>query len=312
MTENSDLGKIKKQVEFYFGDSNYRVDKFLREECLKNEGWIPIKTILGFKKLSELTSSIEDVKDALKDSKVVELKDDQIKKIETEEYKRYITSEDIEQRVIHIKGLDKSMGLEDIERLLSKYMDPVLIRMRRDKQRNFKGSVFVELKSVEDVQKALEQKIPISYGKEERKDEESAPDGNLSEGRLENEGVKRVKLDDQVFLEIKTKSGYFQKKKEEKLSEKIERARGKILKEYSGKFYKYEVEKEMDIKTIKSVVPGVAFVDSAKKVLRFKKTQDFEEKDFSTDDGCVKVSKLSESESAEYGKSIKVGKMNKK
>jgi lupus La protein len=39
------VAKIVKQVEFYFSDSNFPNDKFLRGTADKNGGWVPVATI---------------------------------------------------------------------------------------------------------------------------------------------------------------------------------------------------------------------------------------------------------------------------
>ena len=44
MAVNSDLeSKIIRQIEYYFGDHNLSRDKFLQEEIMKDEGWIPLE-----------------------------------------------------------------------------------------------------------------------------------------------------------------------------------------------------------------------------------------------------------------------------
>jgi lupus La protein len=299
---------------------------------------MPIEIVLKFKRMCELGATIDCVKCSLRDSKVVEIKDNFIKKIDTEEFKRYITSNDIDQRFIHIKGFDKNMSLGEIEEMLSKYIDFALIRMRRDKKKAFKGSVLVELKSAEDATSALKLKIPAARKKcvgnedvntkEERENEKEAIRGGEEEqmdvrdrdeegsenssslkrkNLYEDEGTKKTKKEEMKYLEILLKNEYFNKKKREKESKKIEKARDIILKGFSGKFYKFENDKKMDIKTIKKIVPNVAFVDLPMNILRFKKAQEFESNEFKGEEGLVKVFRLNESESLEYGKSIKIG-----
>jgi hypothetical protein len=50
-----EAGKIKacqELLEFYFGDSNLRADKFLQKTIEKNpEGWVPISVLATFKKV---------------------------------------------------------------------------------------------------------------------------------------------------------------------------------------------------------------------------------------------------------------------
>ncbi|KAF7683072.1 Lupus La like protein [Astathelohania contejeani] len=286
MTESN---KIKKQIEFYFSDANYRVDKFLKEEALKNEGWVSVDTILTFKRMRDLCATKENVEEALKDSSVAEYKDGKIKKIETEEYKKYIIDEEVDKRIVYIKGLDADMTLDDIEEFLKKYCEPVLIRMRKDKTKKFKGSIFVELKSEEEAKKLIETKIPI----EKMKD-------NITE---DEDNKKRIKLaEDTVYLTIMSKHDYFENEKKSKEEMKKENARKEFLKDCGGKFYRYETKKDMDIKEIKASIEGIAFVDTVKNILRFKKPQEFVEKEI----GDLKLIKLQEEDENEYSKNINI------
>lgn len=67
---------IKKQVEFYFSDSNFRKDTFLRTAADSDpEGFVPIKILLTFNKLKALTTVEEDVAAAIEGSSTVVLND---------------------------------------------------------------------------------------------------------------------------------------------------------------------------------------------------------------------------------------------
>lgn len=43
------------QIEYYFGDANLFRDKFLQGEIAKNDGWVPLSTMLKFKRLAALS-----------------------------------------------------------------------------------------------------------------------------------------------------------------------------------------------------------------------------------------------------------------
>lgn len=55
-------------LQYYFGDFNMMKDKFLRAEVQKNDGWIPIKTLLRFNRLAALTKDESVVLSAFKDN----------------------------------------------------------------------------------------------------------------------------------------------------------------------------------------------------------------------------------------------------
>ena len=66
------LAKIRKQIEFYFSDSNLPKDKYLKGLVDSNEhGYVPIETLLKFKRMSALTTELQDVVDAVADSELV-------------------------------------------------------------------------------------------------------------------------------------------------------------------------------------------------------------------------------------------------
>ena len=61
--------KIKQQVEFYFSDSNYPRDRFLRSKAGENEeGWIDLSVIATFARMKALTTDSEEIIKAVKDS----------------------------------------------------------------------------------------------------------------------------------------------------------------------------------------------------------------------------------------------------
>jgi len=48
MQESEEAQRLRAQVDFYFADSNYRRDRFLRS--LEQDGWVPIAKLLEFNK----------------------------------------------------------------------------------------------------------------------------------------------------------------------------------------------------------------------------------------------------------------------
>ena len=74
----STSAKVLKQVEFYFGDSNYARDKFLQEQAKKEEqGWIPLETIMSFNRMKTLTQDADLIVKVLREgSELVEVSED--------------------------------------------------------------------------------------------------------------------------------------------------------------------------------------------------------------------------------------------
>lgn len=75
--------KVRKQVEFYFSDSNLQQDKFLWKIYEANDGWVELKTILTFGRMKQYRPE-EKVIEALRSSKKLELSanNDMIKRID--------------------------------------------------------------------------------------------------------------------------------------------------------------------------------------------------------------------------------------
>ncbi|EOB12223.1 Lupus La protein [Nosema bombycis CQ1] len=279
--------KIKKQVEFYFSDANFRVDAFLKQQALLHNDFVPIETILTFKRMKELGATLENVKESLKDSKIVEIKENNIKKIDTEEFKNYLTQKNIDSNFIYISGFDKENTLEDIENILSPFMKFKLVRMRRGKDKKFSGSVFVELENEKEVEDVCKLEIPAKEG----------PEGGET---------KRVK-EETEFLKIMKKTDY-QKEKEKIDEEKNNKeAKEKLLKDFQDKLYKFEITgKDVEIHEIKKLVEDTAFVDKTKKVVRLKFKREFKEKECKNDETTLKLIKMNEDEVKEYCENITV------
>ncbi|XP_054272887.1 la protein homolog [Macrosteles quadrilineatus] len=68
--------KIKRQIEYYFGDFNLPSDKFLREEVKQKDGWVALETMLKFKRLASLTQDPAVIVEALTGSELVQISED--------------------------------------------------------------------------------------------------------------------------------------------------------------------------------------------------------------------------------------------
>lgn len=282
-----DLQKIKKQVEFYFSDANFRVDAFMKQQALLNNGYIPIDTILTFKKMKDLNADKDSVIKSLDGSKIVECKDGCLKKIETDEFKNYVCDSDIDSKCIYVSGFSKESTLEEVEGILA-FLNPLLIRMRREKNKKFSGSVFVELKNVEEVEKALKLEILSNIKQEDQQD-----------------NTKRIKTGES-YLTIMTKKDFLSQKTKITEDKKLEDAKNALKDDYAGKLFRYETSKELDIANIKKIVKDTAFVDFKECVLRLKFAKDFDTKEYEEESVTVKLGKLNKEEVHDYCSKIPV------
>eukprot|EP01098_Paradermamoeba_levis_P008419 TRINITY_DN3491_c0_g1_i1.p1 TRINITY_DN3491_c0_g1~~TRINITY_DN3491_c0_g1_i1.p1 ORF type:complete len:377 (+),score=152.38 TRINITY_DN3491_c0_g1_i1:86-1132(+) len=151
------LEKIKKQVEFYFSDSNYPKDKFLQGEAAKNpDGFIPLSVITSFNRMKSLTTNSEDVLNALADSTVVSLSEDKTL------IKRAIPLPENDtsiKRTIYAKRFPEGTTIEEVSDFFAAHGKVLCVRLRKTKEKIFKRSVFVEFATEEEAQEVVKKKL---------------------------------------------------------------------------------------------------------------------------------------------------------
>jgi len=65
--------KIREQVEFYLSDKNLKGDKFFHNKISADkEGWIDVSFIMNCNKIKKLTTDMDEVIGAIKESTEVE------------------------------------------------------------------------------------------------------------------------------------------------------------------------------------------------------------------------------------------------
>ncbi|KAK3868201.1 hypothetical protein Pcinc_026389 [Petrolisthes cinctipes] len=162
--QSGDLSeKIVRQIQYYFGDYNLPRDKFLRQEIKNDDGWIPLDTMLKFKRLATLTTDKAVITTALKDATECFMEvDDSNEKIrrlpsqplpaQSEEELR----EEALKRTVYCKGFPKD-GSTTLDKLLEYFKqygpyETVLMRYffsKEEKKQGFKGSVLVVFRTEE-------------------------------------------------------------------------------------------------------------------------------------------------------------------
>ncbi|KAK4126206.1 hypothetical protein N657DRAFT_567968 [Parathielavia appendiculata] len=150
-----DPSKIRAQVEFYFGDSNLPIDKFMWEQTGGEENKpMPLKTICNFKRMRQF-QPYSAVVAALRESEFLDVLGDEGE----ETVKRkvgYVSVPEAQkarlERSIYAKGFgDEEPSTQfDVEAFFSKHGHVNHVKLRRTHEELFKGSVFVEFSSVEE------------------------------------------------------------------------------------------------------------------------------------------------------------------
>ncbi|KAI0101660.1 hypothetical protein GGR51DRAFT_550962 [Nemania sp. FL0031] len=163
LAETDDPREIRKQVEFYFGDSNLPEDKFLWEKVGGEENKaIPVSLICSFSRMRRF-KPYEAVVKALKASNFFVI--DGPEGEETIRRKNAVDTDKRnkrEERSVYVKGFgDETSSTQfDIEAFFAQYgqFDSVRLRRADPPEKVFKGSVFVEWSDKETADKFVAMK----------------------------------------------------------------------------------------------------------------------------------------------------------
>ncbi|KAK2748083.1 hypothetical protein FQN55_004634 [Onygenales sp. PD_40] len=167
LEETNDPNEIRKQVEFYFSDSNLPMDKFLLSKVGGSENRpVELSILHSFKRMRRF-QPFSAVVEALKYSELLELTNDNTcvkRKVPLPETVKEAPDASavkiFEDKAMHRSIYAKGFGPEepstqfDIEAFFTPYGPTNAIRLRRTHDKIFKGSVFVEFDS-EETQKAF-------------------------------------------------------------------------------------------------------------------------------------------------------------
>ncbi|XP_014205302.1 la protein homolog [Copidosoma floridanum] len=158
------LTKIRKQVEFYFGDVNMHRDKFLIEQTKLDDGWVPMSVMLNFKMLASMSKDPQVILKALEDSDLIEISNDR-KKIRRSLDKPLPTYDenyrkDQEARTIYLKGFPADAKISMFQEYFesTNAVENIIMRKyKKGKEYFFKGSILVLFKTVEDAKTFMSQ-----------------------------------------------------------------------------------------------------------------------------------------------------------
>ena len=159
---------IKKQIEFYFSDSNLYHDTFLHELLLKSDNKLQVDSniILNFSRIKQLFNDSFDqdkqlaiIKDALADSPIVSLNEDGKKFERKKEFNReeYNRTTEIDKRTVYVENFPNTITHEHLAAIFAKIGKILHISLPRFTQsKKPKGFAFIEFDSIEISQRAIE------------------------------------------------------------------------------------------------------------------------------------------------------------
>uniref|UniRef100_A0A1B6G0Z5 HTH La-type RNA-binding domain-containing protein n=1 Tax=Cuerna arida TaxID=1464854 RepID=A0A1B6G0Z5_9HEMI len=146
--------KIKRQIEYYFGDYNLPTDKFLREQVKLKDGWVPLETLLKFKRLASLTQDPQVIVEALTGSEIIQINEEKTELRRNPDKPLPEESEarrkEILKRSVYVKGFpQEGFTIDNALDFFEEYgpTDDVVMRFYQDKATktwHFKGSVFIK------------------------------------------------------------------------------------------------------------------------------------------------------------------------
>jgi lupus La protein len=154
--------KILRQIEYYFGDSNFRKDKFLLAESKKDEqGYVALAQICAFNKMKTLgATEVEVVAKAVENSTIVQLSEDRTK---VKRRNPLPETDDSENRTVYAKGFSAATTLEKLQEFWATHGTVLNITMRKNFDRSFKGSVLIEFALQEQADAVLQKKAEIKF-----------------------------------------------------------------------------------------------------------------------------------------------------
>ncbi|ELU11731.1 hypothetical protein CAPTEDRAFT_173881 [Capitella teleta] len=153
--------KIIRQIEYYFGDLNLMRDKFLQGLIREDDGWVTFETMLKFNRLNSLCSDLEVLAAAMRKSTVLMEVSEDGKKLRRLPSKPVPTPdkdhrEDLNQRSIYAKAFPVESTLDELIEFFEKFGKTEQIQMRKNAQREFKGSVYVVYQTTEAAKNFIE------------------------------------------------------------------------------------------------------------------------------------------------------------
>lgn len=178
MTDNVYQGqdfddRVRKQVEFYFSDSNLQTDKFLWRIYEANDGWVELKTILTFGRMRQYRPE-EKVKEALKGSKKLVLSNNEDMIRRKDPLRDFNELKNTRKRnSVHIEGFPSDTSQEQIEEFFNDKVAPSLPkekeicsvrRVRSKSKKDFLGVVDVEFRTQDDAEFFLKE-LEVVYPK---------------------------------------------------------------------------------------------------------------------------------------------------
>ncbi|XP_049279953.1 la-related protein 7 [Anopheles funestus] len=146
------FNSIRTQMEFYFSDANLTKSRYMAQ-LLQNGPFIPLEEFLKFNKIKALTSSVEEIGNALTNSTLLELSEDNTK---VRRMTELVVKENCDECTIYVERLPPKANHEWVKNVFSSYGKVSYVSLPTFKHSGkIKEFGFVEFDEEASVQKVL-------------------------------------------------------------------------------------------------------------------------------------------------------------
>eukprot|EP00960_Hanusia_phi_P030690 748795-Hanusia_phi.AAC.2 len=158
--------KIKKQIEFYFCDSNLPKDRFLLSKTKETpEGWVSLELIASFKKMRELGATTSKLAVAAAASDFLEVDQEATRVRRTTP----LPETDVTiPRSLHAKEFPGDTSIEQLESFFSGYGTVLSVRLLKSDKKETESapiSAFIEFSTKEEAEAVISKEITFANAK---------------------------------------------------------------------------------------------------------------------------------------------------
>lgn len=147
---------LKKQLEFYFGDSNLRRDNFLKKRMDKKTGYMDFATICKFNKMKSISTDLALIKTAVEASDFLELNEAGTKIRRKDKVVIPKMPNDLDDRTAYVENLPEGFTHDSVRAIFETCGKVLNVSLPRFKDtRKFKGFGFIEFAVKDDIAKAV-------------------------------------------------------------------------------------------------------------------------------------------------------------
>jgi len=152
------LGKIRQQIEYYFSNENLPKDKFLKKLMdldPNNQGYVPLEVICNFNKVKQLTTDLSTVRKALQNSKMVATSADG-NSLRRSSPIPFVIETDSDKRTAYVSKIPKECDKETLRVIFSDFGKVMRVDLPLDKKSGeHKGIAFVEFSTEAEFHQAM-------------------------------------------------------------------------------------------------------------------------------------------------------------